>query len=85
MTSGMWGCAAHGAISGMKWAGANLLEFVGNLDRFALMSRRTHALIVIAGEHLQTERACARPHERRLLTKENIDGKEKDQREKEDH
>ena len=69
----------------MKWASANLLGFVGNLDRFALMSRRTHALIVVAGLRLQPGRACARPHERILQAKENIDGEEKNQREEEDN
>ena len=63
MTSGMWGFAAHGAISGMMWAGANLLESARNLGGFALMSWRTHALIVVAGARLQPDRACARPHE----------------------
>ena len=66
LTSGMWGCAAHGAISGMKWAGANLPESFGNLGGFDLMTRQTHALIVVAGARLQPGRACARPHERNI-------------------
>ena len=65
------------------WVDAHLPEFVGNLGTFDLMTRRTHALIVVAGARLQPDRAWARPHERILLTKENIDGEEKDQREKE--
>ena len=70
---------------GGMWADTHLPEFVGNLGTFALMSRRTDALIVVAGVRLQPGRACTRSHKQILLTKENIDGEEKDQREKEDH
>ena len=84
LISGRWEFAAHRAIAGVKWVGANLMESTRILCRFSLMSQRSHALIVVAGAWLQPGRACVGPNERTMVTKENIDGNDEDKREEED-